>query len=241
MPEFKIIFVGPEYPINLGYCARVLANFGYGEMHLVKPKAKIGKIAIMHSKHGRHLLESAVIYRNLEEATIDCDFLVGTSGIVKGRKTLRNPLNLEQFVKRTKKMKKRIAILFGREGTGLSAEEIAKCDLMVSIPANRGYPIFNISHALAIVLYALSQTKGHHLIKNAKRAEKDELVKTFGEITDFYGPQLRNPEKIKAAFKRVVGRSLVSDLEASALLCVMKKAKEGIKQTRLSANQHKKI
>jgi TrmH family RNA methyltransferase len=233
MPEFKIIFVGPEYPINLGYCARVLANFGYGEMHLVKPKARIDKTAVMHAKHAGDLLKNAKVYASLEEATRDCDFVVGTSGIIKrGKKTFRNPLNIEQFVKRVKRTKKRFGILFGREGTGLSIEEIGKCDLLVSIPADKRYPVLNISHALAIVLYSVSGTSGHHLIKNAKRAEKEELVKTFAEITDFYKPQLRNSEKIKSAFKRVVGRSLVSDIEAAALLCVVKKAKEEIKRAR---------
>ncbi len=136
MPEFKIIFVGIEYPINLGYCARVLANFGYSEMHLVKPKARIDKTAVMHAKHASDLLKSAKVYASLEEATRDCDFVVGTSGIIKrGKKTFRNPLNIEQFVKRAKRTKKRFGILFGREGTGLSIEEIDKCDLLVSIPA----------------------------------------------------------------------------------------------------------
>ncbi|MFH0818219.1 MAG: RNA methyltransferase, partial [Candidatus Micrarchaeota archaeon] len=149
MAEFKIILVGSEYPINLGYCARVLANFGYTEMNLVKPKVKIGKTALMHSKHGRELLEKAKVYESLKAATLDCDFVVGTSGITKrGNKTLRSPINLEKFCAMAEKSGKKFAILFGREGTGLSAEEIRECDFLVSIPASTSYPILNLSHAL---------------------------------------------------------------------------------------------
>jgi tRNA/rRNA methyltransferase len=233
MAEFRIVLVEPEYPVNLGHCARVLANFGCSEMNLVNPKVRGGRTAVMYAKGGRELLSKAKVYGSIREAASGCDFIVGTSGIVKrGRGTVRNPLTLEQFVRRAERTGKRFAILFGREGTGLSAKEIASCDLLVSIPADKGYPVLNLSHALAIVLYCLSKSRGHKLIKNAERGEKEELVETFSGITDFYGPRLRNPEKIKMAFRRIVGRSLVSDLEAKALLCVMKKAKEEIGRKR---------
>ena len=96
-------------------------------------------------------------------------------------------------------------MLFGREGTGLTQEEIAKCDLLVSIPADKRYPILNLSHALAIILYRLSRTRGFGLIKQrAGSDEKRELEKTFNEIADCFGGKLRNPQKIKNAFKRVL-------------------------------------
>jgi len=231
--ECKIVLVGTEYPINLGYCARVLANFGHAEMNLVFPKAKIGKTAIMHAKHAKRLLEKAKIYQNIEDATRDCDFVVGTTGITsRGNETLRSPINLEKFAKKTEETNGRIAILFGREGTGLSAEEIKRCDFLVSIPTSKNYPVLNLSHALAIVLYRISRTKHYGFGKEARKSEKDELAKTFSEITDLYGSQLRNGGKIKLAFRRMIGRSMVSDLEAAALLCVFKKAKEEIKKTR---------
>ncbi len=233
MAEFKIILVGTEYPINLGYCARVLANFGYPEMHLVKPKAKIGKTAIMHAKHGRGVLEKAKVYGTLEAATRDCDFIVGTTGITKkGKETLRNPINLEKFAGKAEKESAKFAILFGREGTGLSAEEIKKCDFLVSVPTSKSYPVLNLSHALAIVLYRVSRTKNCGFAKGAKEREKNELIKTFSELTDFYKPHLRNGDKIKLAFRRMIGRSMVTELEASALLCVFKKAKEEIRGKR---------
>ncbi len=231
MAVFKIIFVEPEYQVNVGHCARALANFGYTEMNLVKPKVKLGKTAVMYSKHGVDLLKRAKKYKSIKTATRDCDFVVGTTGVLKrGRRTVRNPLNLEQFVQRAKKSNKKFAILFGREGTGLVTSEIEQCDFLLSIPTSRSYPILNLSHALVIFLYALSEAREHKLIKNAKRNEKDQLVDTFEELTEYFKPHLRNPYKIKAAFKRVLGRSFVSDLEASAILCVMKKTSEELKR-----------
>ncbi|MFH1447605.1 MAG: RNA methyltransferase [Candidatus Micrarchaeota archaeon] len=231
MAQFKIIFVEPEYQVNIGHCARVLANFGYGEMNIINPKIKLGNTAVMYSKHGKELLKKARIYKSIKTATRDCDFVVGTSGVLKrGRRVIRNPLNLEQFLEKVCGSNRRFAVLFGREGTGLVSEEIEQCDLLLSIPASRRYPTLNLSHALAIVLYGLSTTKNYRLIKNSKRDEKEKLMETFGEITDYFGPHLRNPDKIKMAFRRVLGRSLVSDLEASALLCVMKKTSEGLKR-----------
>ena len=91
MSEFKIIFVQPEYQLNLGYCARVLANFGYSEMNVVKPKVKIGKTAVMYSKHGRHLIEGVKVYSSIEEAVEGCDFVVGTSGVLHRGEAAKEP------------------------------------------------------------------------------------------------------------------------------------------------------
>ena len=202
-------------------------------MNLVKPKAKVGKTAVMHAKHGRGLLEKARVYESIGSATRDCDFVVGTTGITKrGNQTLRSPINLEKFAKKAEGIDGRVAILFGREGTGLTAEEILECDFLVSIPTSNSYPILNLSHALAIVLYRISKTKNYGFSKGAKNREKNELVKTFGEITDAFSEQLRNPKKIKLSFRRMIGRSLITDFEASALLCVFKKANEKIRGRR---------
>jgi len=55
-----------------------------------------------------------------------------------------------------KTMEGGVALLLGREDFGLFEEELARCDLLVTIPASREYPILNLSHAAAILLYELA-------------------------------------------------------------------------------------
>ena len=224
MPDFRIILVEPEYEINLGSCARLLKNFGYSEMWLVNPKADLkGREAIKYAKHSAELLENAKLAKSIKAATKGCDFIVGTTGVLNRWKgAIRNPLTLKQFADAVRKKKGAYAILFGREGTGLSEKEISECDLLVTIPASDAHPILNLSHAVAITLYELSSIKfpgkQKHYIRKAGEGEKAALETKFGEMLDIVGNDMRYPEKVKRAFRRVVGRSLISDLEAAALL-----------------------
>lgn len=225
MPHFRIVLVEPEYEANLGACARLIKNFDFGELWLVNPKADLrGKEAIKYAKHSKEILENAKIAKSIREAARGCDFIVGTTGILNRWKgAIRNPLTLRQFVEAAGKRRKgSFAILFGREGTGLSEEEISACDFLITIPANDAHPILNLSHALAIVLYELSQFRmpgrRRHFIEKAGEGEKEELIARFEEMMGVVGGEMRYPEKVKRAFRRVVGRSLISNLEAAALL-----------------------
>jgi len=231
MPDFKVILVEPEYEMNIGYAARILKNFGENEMNIVNPKAEIGKDAIKFSKHGVDLIKSAKIHKSLEDATKDCDFIVGTSGsIIRSKETLRSPITVKQFCQRVKGKKGKFAILIGREGIGLSTEELKKCDFLITIPASEDYPILNITHALAIILYELLQIKKQKrktgFIRAAEKREKEELTYLFGWIVDSVNKDMRNPEKAKLAFKRLLGRALISDLEASSLIGVFGRLKK---------------
>ena len=235
MPDFKIILVEPEYELNLGHAARVLKNFGQTEMHIVNPKVKIGKTAIKYSKHARDLLESAKIYKSLKAATKDCDFVVGTSGVlIRSKETLRSPLTLKQFIQKVKGKRGRFAILIGREGIGLNTEELKQCDFLITIPANEEYPILNITHAMAIILYELAAIKAKRrkqaLIPAAEKREKEQLLWLFNSLVDAVSKDMRNPEKAKLAFKRVLGRSIVGDLEAAAMLGVFSRLRKRIKK-----------
>lgn len=228
--KLRIVLVGPEYEINLGHAARVLANFGFNELYIVKPKVKIGFNAKMFSKRAYPILQNAKIFRSLDEATKDCDFLVGTSGVIgRSKNVLRNPLTPKNFANKIKSLDGRIALLFGREGVGLTKKEIEKCDFLVTIPTSKEYPVLNVSHAMAIVLYELFDVKKTKFIKRASREEKERLLQTFNEFVDFFAERLRNPEKIKLSFKRIVGRSLISEVESRAILSIFERIKNQLR------------
>ncbi|MEW6328849.1 MAG: RNA methyltransferase [Candidatus Micrarchaeota archaeon] len=229
MPSFRVVLVEPEYEINIGYCARVMKNFGFDELVLVHPKTKIDFDAMMYSKHAHDILRSARIAKNFRDAVKGCDFIVGTTGILRrGRTTLRNPISPKEFAARARRSNAKFALVFGREGTGLNKKEIGACDFLITIPASERYPVLNISHALAIILYELfssnSKKQKIKMLRRASAREKEMLLKTFNGITDVFAPHLRNAHKVKLAFKRVVGRALISDIEASSIICVLMRA-----------------
>lgn len=236
-PKLRIVLVEPEYEINLGSVCRVMKNFGQKSLYLVNPKCdKNGFDAVMFSKHAKDVLQKAKVCASMQEAIDGCELSIGTTGILSRHKhTLRNPLTLTVLAQKLQARKKagEIALVFGREGIGLSQEEIDACDFLVTIPTSRSYPIMNLSHSVAVVLYELCKLK-LHTITSAGAGEKEHLKLVFGSLVDRYSSSLRNPHKIKIAFERVLGRSLVSDKECAALLSALSHAKkelEGRKAT----------
>lgn len=229
--RFRIVLVKPEYGINLGAVARAMKNFGFSELFIVSPKCDpLGFDAIKYSKHARELLESAKICKSLKEAARGCRLVVGTTGVIfrHWHQTIRSPISLKAFVKKAKEEKEgKIALVFGSEGVGLSEEDISACDFLVNIPTSDAYPILNLSHAVAIVLYALSGFEVRAYVPAGKN-EKEALIRAFSLITGKFAHELRNPHKVKVAFRRMVGKSMVTDKECAAILGVLRRAEREI-------------
>ena len=231
--RFRVVLVSPEYEINLGAVARAMANFGLSDLTIVAPKCDPrGFDAIMHSKHARGLLESAKICKTLKQATRGCKLAVGTTGIIfrHWHTTIRSPISLEAFAKKASAAREgKIALIFGSEGVGLSEEDISACDFLITIPTADAYPILNLSHAVAITLYELS-TYAPRAYVPAGENEKEALIRAFSLITDKFSSELRNPRKVKVAFRRIIGKSMATDKECAAILGVLRRAEREIKR-----------
>lgn len=230
-PTFRIILVRTEYEMNLGSAARLMANFGLSPLYLVKPDCMVGFTAKMYAKHAGGLLDKAVVCDTLAEATKGCRMVVGTTGVLRRHKdALRHPLMLEEFRESiaSQKWKKsdEIAVLFGAEGNGLSESEIKACDMLITIPTVHHYPVINLSHSLAVVLYALAgqEKKLRHRGEAADPKSLRALADTFDMLTNRYSPHLRDPPKVKLAFRRVLGRSVPDRVEVGALMAVLRQA-----------------
>jgi tRNA/rRNA methyltransferase len=222
--RFRIVLVEPEYEMNIGAVARAMANFGFSDLAIVAPKCDPkGFDAIKFSKHARRLLESARTFKTLGEATRGCKLAVGTTGVIfrHWHSTIRSPISLEKFAEKARAQREgKIALIFGNEGVGLSEKDISGCDFLITIPASDAYPVLNLSHAVAIALYELSSLQPRAYVP-AGENEKEALIRAFGKITDRFSGQLRNPGKVKVAFRRMVGKSMATDKECASVLGVL--------------------
>jgi tRNA/rRNA methyltransferase len=217
--------------MNLGSAARLMANFGQSPLYLVKPDCVAGFTAKMYAKHASKLLDKAAVCQTLKEATKGCSLVVGTTGVLRRhRDALRHPLMLEEFREKIYSQRQRskapIAILFGAEGNGLTEDEIKACDLLITIPTVHRYPVLNLSHALAVVLYALAgqEKKLKHHAEAADPGQVRSLADAFDMLTDRYSSRLRDSSKVKLAFRRVMGRALPDRVELGALAAVLRQA-----------------
>ena len=216
----RIVAVEPLYQINLGYIARIAKNFGVSDIALVNPRCKVlGKNALKYSKHGADLLHAAKVFKSLDKA-IGNRFAIGTTAV--WHKTGKSFYNIYALDKAARMLQKNgirdFCVVIGRESTGLSKEELQRCNMSVIIQTPADYSTLNISHALSIILYELTRWLPNKRIGNiyAGSSEIKALERLFGDLVRAHS-NIRDREGVERAFKNVLLRANPTSKEAKAI------------------------
>ena len=227
-----IVFVEGETPGNIGFLARTMANFGLKNLVLINPPTLTNE-AYYQATHGKYIVENAKIYPSLDDfyQSQRIDFKVASTGMAGGSYNLsRIPIRPEELGK-SMNVSNKIAILFGREGDGLSNKEIGDCDICVSIPTDPTYPIMNISHAAAIIFYELFKNKHDYGVEGLNESgdlEKKYLVKDMEELIDCLDiPDHKKRNGLKT-FNNIVSRAFITGREIHTLKGILRRLKNKI-------------
>lgn len=233
MPRFSVILVEPKYQGNIGSVARVMKNFGFGDMVLVKPP-EIGPEARAKSMHGIGILRKSARVDDFSGLMGKFDFLVATSAIIGANKNpLRTPVKPEGLANAIRANGK-IGLVFGREDYGLFNGEIEQCDLLVSIPASPKYPTLSLPQSVGIILYELTRLRMGEKLRGQKhkklgKTEKRVLLEKFDHLVDLlYVGDFQN-KLVKKTFRQLLGRAFVSGREAFTLIGLFRRVGESIK------------
>lgn len=231
--DVSVILVKPLYEGNVGSAARVMANFGFKNLILVKP-CKLGKRAEYMAVHAQGILEKAKKCKDFESAIRNFDLVIGTTAerATSDDYFLRLTISPGELRKKLEKAKGKIALVFGPEDTGLTNEELERCDIGVTILTSAEYKSINLSHAVAIVLYELAKSKQERReLRLASKLEKDLLLKYFSEITEKmdYPQPMERRVVLKSMISKLIGRSLITGREANSLLGVLRKIKKAVR------------
>ena len=222
--DVRVILVEPLYQGNVGSVARVMKNFGFSDLVLVNPCKLEGEARAM-SSHAQDILKSAQIATSLTEAIEGANIVIGTTGIA-GLKIYEH-IRMPYFTPRELKekltgMSGTVAILFGREDQGFNNEELKTCDMVLTIPTSGIYPIMNLSHAVGIVLYELSDIKaGDRPL--AEGFDLGLLHKHLNELMEDIGYPAHKKDKTMLMFKRIFGRAQLIPREVQTLRGVIGK------------------
>lgn len=231
--EINVVVVEPRYQVNLGYIARISQNFSVSSLTLVNPKCRyLGKNAIKYSKHGLPMLRKARLCRSLR-AAVKGTFAIATTGIWrKGRNSLGGVFAVDDMAAIVRKNGiRRISVVLGREATGLTIEELKECSTIAYIPIGGGYPILNISHALAILLYELSGMRQRPAHIYADGSDIQNSVRLFrGMIAR--RRDIRSKGTVAMAMAHVLERSHPTKTELSALAVAFSANKKEKKEKR---------
>ncbi len=225
--EIRLILVSPKYQLNVGYIARIAKNFGVEQLYFVKPRANIhGNNSTMYSKHAKELLDTAIIYNTFKEAADNCDVLLGTSGIFRNNIRFGSIYTPRAALKKIKKEYREdsvIGIAIGRDDTGLSIEELELCDLLVHIDANPEYPILNISHSIAVLLYEFKQGEFSKKEKGLDVPEKLEIEKLLFSFNNLIkNKKIRDKKAVERVFRKMLRKAQLDRHELHSLISAFK-------------------
>lgn len=169
----RIVLVSPAGPLNIGSVARVMKNFGLSQLVLVNPQCDpLGEEALQMAVHAKDVLKAAQTVASVPEALTGCWRAIATTARQRG---FNAPLDLpevallslfSQSEDRSESQSSRqpekaaaslgdTAILFGREDSGLSNEELAYAQQFIKVPTDDGYSALNLAQAVAICCYEL--------------------------------------------------------------------------------------
>jgi tRNA/rRNA methyltransferase len=152
-----VVLVRPQLAVNIGMCARAMANFGLEELRLVNPKAgwprtdEYHQIAYSAAAGAAHLLDAARVYDSVEAAVGDLHFVYAATARERGQ--MKPVLTPAVGMAETAASGQRRGVLFGPERTGLDNDEVALADAILSFPANPAYASLNLAQAVLLVGY----------------------------------------------------------------------------------------
>jgi tRNA/rRNA methyltransferase len=155
--NIKFVLVEPQTPGNIGAAARAIKTMGFTEMCLVSPCNYLDDEAKWLAHGSYDILQNAQVVDTFEESLAEIDFVIGTSAKTRSVKADYYPIDeLPDIIKSKGNTISNIAIVFGREDTGLRNEELQLCDMVTSVPLFATYPSLNLSQAIMLYAYTLA-------------------------------------------------------------------------------------
>ena len=150
--EPAFILVAPQMGENIGAAARVMANFGLGDLRLVAPRDGWPNPAAETMSAGALPERVTVkVFDTVEAAVADCGLVLATTARSRGME--KPVIGNAEAVARIRTTPARAAVLFGAERAGLPNEAVALADAILSFPVSPSFGSLNLAQAVALVAH----------------------------------------------------------------------------------------
>jgi TrmH family RNA methyltransferase len=231
-----VILVRPQEEGNIGAVARAMANMGLDELVLVAPQCELGRIASAFAVDAEPILEARRTCADFAEAIEPFQRLVATSSS-RGRTLSRSPLSPRELSAHlaADPPTTRTALVFGGERSGLTTDELARCDPLVTIPAASRQPTLNLSQAVLILAYELwlAQTEPRRQVTAPPPAPAGQVEGLFGQLE----PLLRKIgfarddtfQSVLRDLRRLAARAALSSHEVTLLRGICRRGQNALR------------
>ena len=221
-----VVLVGTEGEENLGLVARAMMNTGVEDLILVSPQCDYLSVSAMnYAIHAKEILRRAVVTDSLDKALEGMDLAVAMSRRIGQWRKL--DFSLPEFAEYSRAYRdKKIALVFGREQSGLETSETGLCDLICSIPSSDKFPSLNLSHSVMVTLYALFADSEVAAKEVASRGEFDRMIRQIISALDELGFFKNVPSwRLKSYIGKVLLRSQLDSYDTNVITNLFKRIK----------------
>jgi TrmH family RNA methyltransferase len=215
--RLAVVLVETSNPLNIGAAARAMSNFGFLQLRVVNPY----EVAFREARSAvgaAPVLADAKEYKTVADAVADCNLIVGTTAV--RHRELNHPLRrLEQAAKLIRKelATGKVALLFGKEKTGLSNDDLSHCHWLMHIPTREQHISMNLGQAVAVCLYELIRDSKAAFTKSTptKAASAEEVERISKLLLEsLHTSGYVNPISVESTEERV--RRIVRRLNLSS-------------------------
>ena len=222
-----IILLEPQLEENIGAVARAMLNFNLHNLRIIKKKWRPSKISFKNSAKADEILKNAKVFKNLEEAINDLEYVYATSN--RKRDLNIDVVNLKKGAKIINNYKYfKVGILFGPERSGLTNEAISLCDKIIEIPLNQNFKSLNLAQSVLLVVYELFNLNLCKInsVKKKKTKKKELLIffkvlQNYLEKVNFF--KVKEKKKIMMRnIKTIFNKAELTEKEVKILLGIIK-------------------
>ena len=225
--QVRIVLVEPLEAGNVGAAARAMKNFGFTDLWITGGKReRTDDVSAWWAVGAIDVVEQANRVDTLDEALADCHLTVATTA-VRGRQVFDHlaPADVARLAREQLADEHRLAVVFGREKSGLTGREVMLCQRTASIPTWPEFPTMNLAMSVGVFCYELARDAyprslqrdpaPHQLLRNLTTHTR-ELLDQVGYFGD------KSPERMCAELQAIAGRAGLSMREASLLLAMVR-------------------
>lgn len=156
--QLHIVLVAPARPENVGAAARAMKTMGFTSLRIVDSEAHLQPAARWVAHGAGDILDGVQTFATLEQALADVDFTVATTARSRARfHYYCTPQQLLGQLSKRSQWVNQAALVFGREDSGLTNEELELADLLTGVPMQADYPSLNLGQAVMVYCYQLSE------------------------------------------------------------------------------------
>ncbi|EAT10967.1 RNA methyltransferase [Bermanella marisrubri] len=252
LENLRIVLIGTSHNGNIGSTARAMKTMGINDLVLVEPKSfdpnNLCDDAIAMASGATDLLASAKVVSTFEQAIEDCAVVMGASARSRHLPwPLMHPRKAAAKSMEVLPRGQKVALVLGRERTGLTNDELAMCQVHIHIPANPDYASLNVAAAAQVLCYEVRMAALDHQQALEPEYEGDwgvswdnELA-TQGEMNGFFQHleetlvdiqflDPNNPKQLMPRLRRLFQRAMPDKVEVNILRGILKMVLRNNKQ-----------